>query len=160
VLYSKDKRTSQEHQDKERSAEKVQRVKNRRNLENKKKILEGRDFLHPSRRVLGPTQLPIQWVPRIFPGGKAAGSTLNYPPPSSAEVKERAELYLHSPSGSLESVLGQNLPSFFFTCFALYYTIVTDIKIDFHFVYRQGPSFDTSQCPVVWYKLICTVFVL
>jgi hypothetical protein len=33
----------------------------------------GRDFLHPSRPALGPTQPPIQWY-RVFPGGKAAGA--------------------------------------------------------------------------------------
>jgi hypothetical protein len=51
-----------------------------------------------SRPALRPTQPPIQWVlgaPSLEvkrPGGEADRS-----PPSSAEVKECAELYLHSP---------------------------------------------------------------
>ena len=42
---------------------------------------------HPSRPVMGSTQLAAQGVPGLFPGCNAA------------EIKERIELYLHTPSG-------------------------------------------------------------
>jgi len=41
-----------------------------------------------------------------FPGVKWPGCGVDHPPQSSAEVKERAELYLHSPSGPSWLVLG------------------------------------------------------
>jgi hypothetical protein len=49
--------------------------------------------------ILGSTQPPIQWVPGALSlGVKRAGREADHSPPSSAEVKESVELYLHSPS--------------------------------------------------------------
>jgi len=49
--------------------------------------------------VLGPTQPPIQWVlGALFLGVNHPGSEADHSPPSSAEVKECVELYLHSSS--------------------------------------------------------------
>jgi len=45
-----------------------------------------------------PTQLPTQLVQGLF-RGKAAGTWRWPPTPSSAEVKERVELYFYSTSG-------------------------------------------------------------
>ena len=42
---------------------------------------------------------------RSFPGVKRPGCSVDHPPPSRVEVKERVELYLYSPSGSSWPVL-------------------------------------------------------
>ena len=57
---------------------------------------------HPSRPALGPT---LQWVPGLFPGVKRPGRGVNHPPPYSAEVKARVELYHYSPSEPSRPVL-------------------------------------------------------
>ena len=59
----------------------------------------GRDFPHLSRPALRPTQPPIQWVKGSFPGVKRPGRGVDHPPPSSAEVKIKVEIYLYSPLG-------------------------------------------------------------
>ena len=75
----------------------------------------GRDFPHPPRRAMGPTQLPIKWIPGVFPEGKAAGIWRSPPPPTSAKVKERVELYVYSPFRPSWPVLGRTLPSRFYS---------------------------------------------
>jgi hypothetical protein len=58
-------------------------------------------FATASRPALGPTQPPIQSVPGTLSlGVKRPGHEADLSPPSSAEVKECAELYLHSPNTS------------------------------------------------------------
>jgi hypothetical protein len=49
----------------------------------------GRDFPHPSRKTLGPTQPPVQCVRVSCREKKRLGRGVNHPPTSSAEVKER-----------------------------------------------------------------------
>jgi len=41
-----------------------------------------------------------------FPAVKPPGHGIDHPPPPSAEVKERVELYFYSPSGPSWPVLG------------------------------------------------------
>jgi hypothetical protein len=45
-----------------------------------------------------------------FPGVKRPGRDVDHPPPSSARVKERVELYLYSPFGPSWPVLERTLP--------------------------------------------------
>ena len=51
-------------------------------------------------RPWGPPSLPYNAHRFFFPRVKRPGRGVNHPPPSSAEIKERVELYLYSPSGS------------------------------------------------------------
>jgi len=51
---------------------------------------------HPASYTMGTSS---------FPGVKLPGHGVDHPPTSSAEVKERVELYLYSPSGPLRPVL-------------------------------------------------------
>jgi len=58
--------------------------------------------------IIGPGTHPASYMmcPRSFSGVKLPGRGIDHPPPSSAKVKERVELYLYFPSGFLQPVLG------------------------------------------------------
>ena len=54
----------------------------------------------------GPPSLPYYAYRLTFQGVKRPEHGADHPPPSSAEVKERVELYFYSPSGPSWPVLG------------------------------------------------------
>jgi hypothetical protein len=74
----------------------------------------GPDLPHPSRTALGPTLLPVQWVPGLFPGGKTARAWRWLPTSSSTEVKEWVDLYLCFSSGTSWPVVRWGLPYLFY----------------------------------------------
>jgi hypothetical protein len=63
-------------------------------------------FRTPPDRPWGPPILLYSGYRVSFPGIKRPGCGLDHPPQSRAEVKERVELYLYSPSGPSWTVLG------------------------------------------------------
>ena len=65
----------------------------------------GGDFPHPSRPALGVHPASYTMNTGSFPGIKQPGRGIDRSPPSSAEVKERVELYHHSPLGPSWPVL-------------------------------------------------------
>jgi hypothetical protein len=77
--------------------------------------VEGEIFRPPSRPALAPTLLPVQCVTSFFPVGKVRPERgVDHPPESTAEVKQRAELYLCCPTAIGWQVLGGNFPLYFF----------------------------------------------
>ena len=58
-----------------------------------------RNFPHLSRPALGPTQPPVQWVPGISRGQRAAGRDADPSPPSSAVVKKEQSYTSTPPVG-------------------------------------------------------------
>jgi hypothetical protein len=70
-----------------------------------------------------------------FSGVRRPGRVVGYPPPSSAEVKERVELYLYSPSGPSCPVLWWTLRlPLPFTCFLYCEPFLKVLMIGFRFI--------------------------
>jgi hypothetical protein len=80
----------------------------------------GKIFRTCPYRPWGPPRLLYNGYRVSFPAIKRPGRALNHPPPSTAEVKERVQLYLPFPSGPSWLVLGRILPfyllPFYFYC--------------------------------------------
>ena len=75
---------------------------------------EGEVFRICPDRLWGPPGFLYNGYRFYFPGLKRPGRGVNYPPQSSAEVKERVELYLYSLFGLSWPVLGRNLSFAYF----------------------------------------------
>jgi hypothetical protein len=66
----------------------------------------GARFFAPVQTGLGAHPAFKTWGAGYFLGIKRPGRSVDHAPPSSAEVKERVELYLYSPYGPSWLVLG------------------------------------------------------
>ena len=69
----------------------------------------GARFSAPLQSGPGAHQAPLKMSTESYPGVRRTGHGVNHPP-SSAEDKERVELYLYPPSVLSWPVLGRNLP--------------------------------------------------
>ena len=66
---------------------------------------EGENFRTRPDQIRGLTHFSVS-----FPGVKRSGRGVEHPPPSSAQVKERVELYVYGPSRPSWPILGWTLP--------------------------------------------------
>jgi hypothetical protein len=114
VLYSKDK-SQKPGKSGQRSADKLQR-KNQNGIATRYGMDgPGIEFQWVEISCIrqdppwGPPSLLYNGYRVSFPGVKRSGRGVNHPTPSSAEVKERVELYLYSPSGPSWPVLKRTL---------------------------------------------------
>ena len=99
----------EDNEDKETSTDEVESTR-----EYKQNRDGGGVFHTRSSWSWGPPILIYNGYRVCFPGVKRPGRGVNHPPPSSAEVKERVELYLYSPSGPSWPALGLTLPFYLY----------------------------------------------
>ena len=112
-------------------------------------------FLHPCRPALGPPGLLINAY-RV----KWLGCAFDHPPPYCAEVKERVELYIYSPSVPSGPVVGWNLPFFYlsYAKWSLWYAVHScncdrKLTITSQHMFISGSDFDPNLVflPSTWW---------
>jgi hypothetical protein len=127
-------------------------------------------FTTASRLVLGPTQPPVQWVTGALSLGiKWPVREADHSPPSSAEVKECVELYLHSPNtpswrgAQLNKSTGTTLSQPYFSIFPCSrYFVLSMVKSQFECCFApMGCKYHWSvSCSTMLYQLQCFITFL
>jgi hypothetical protein len=108
--------------------------------------------------ALGPTQPRIQWGPGdLSLEIKRSGLEADHSPPSTAEVKERVQLYLHSPTTpSMPGAKLKNRDSFTFTFAGVPqsthgFQFPTGEMMGFcPFATASRPTLEPAQPPIRW----------
>ena len=110
----------------------------------------GEIFRNRPDRPWGPLNLLYNGYRVSFPGLKRPGRGVDHPPPSSAEVKERVELYLCSPSGPSWPVLGWTLLTMSergsTQCFACLVTVEAWIEVLVVWYWSLSDSLSSVRC--------------
>ena len=106
----------------------------------------GRDFPHPSSPDGLAEGYPASdtTVTGSVLGVKRPRHDVDHTPPSSAEVKERVELYLCSPYGFLWPLLGRNLPLYLLLLLLL---LLFDMEFSCHRPFLPGTSLEPAVIP-------------
>jgi len=105
-----------------------------------------RDFPQPSRPTVESKLPSIQWAPCLSRGVKQPKRSVNHPPISSVEVKERIGLYLYAACVCTWPVLGRTLPLslLLFTFSVSVHTVA--LLVEALRYKSEGRGFDSRWC--------------
>jgi len=113
----------------------------------------GARFSSPIQK--GPEGHPkSHWSTEAFSWVKRPRSSLDHPPTSSAEVKEKLQLYLHFKSGSKSSIVGRNLTLHLQAT----YCAVFWICLYCYYLWWQSCTTDTLTLSCIKYSLANSVY--
>ena len=106
-----------------------------------------------SDRSSGTHSLLYNWHSVFFQEVKRPGRGVGHPPLSSAEVKERVELYFYSRSGTAWPVLGSTLPLSFFKNRHNRCSLVEDVRLVVNT--KHTPRKHVNECNDRTVRLVC-----